>query len=168
MGSGSAPASQRAHQLGRWLATQNVHLLTGGGGGVMAAVSRAFYEVDHRAGLVIGVIPAAVQESGQPKTGYPNPWVEIPICTHLALSGSQGERPLSRNHINVLSSQVIVALPGDLGTRAEVLLARKYQRPLVAWLRQADEIPDLPASVRVENRFAAIQKFLTDHLGRSA
>ena len=115
-------------------------------------------------GTVIGIIPAADHDSGHPKAGYPNRWVEIPIATHLPFSGDLGESPLSRNHINVLSSRVIVALPGGKGTRAEVLLARKYQRPLVAWLYHSDEIPDLPASVVIESRFAAVRKFVGEHL----
>ena len=54
MGSGRESYSDQAAPLGRWLATQDVHLLTGG---VMGAVSRAFYEVSGRKGLVIGIIP---------------------------------------------------------------------------------------------------------------
>ena len=57
MGSGGSPNSERATQLGRWLAQRGVHLLTGGGGGTMASVSKAFAEVEDRRGLVIGVIP---------------------------------------------------------------------------------------------------------------
>ena len=34
MGSGSESYSDQAARLGRWLAKQDVHLLTGGGGGV--------------------------------------------------------------------------------------------------------------------------------------
>ncbi|MCH7856306.1 MAG: DNA-binding protein, partial [Gemmatimonadetes bacterium] len=45
MGSGSRPYLERASALGRWLAESGVHLLTGGGGGVMAAVSQSFYDV---------------------------------------------------------------------------------------------------------------------------
>ena len=45
MGSGTAPHAERARSVGQWLAQQGVHLLTGGGGGVMEAVSQAFFEV---------------------------------------------------------------------------------------------------------------------------
>ena len=40
MGSGEKEHLPRTEDLGRWLATQRVHLLTGGGKGVMTAVSR--------------------------------------------------------------------------------------------------------------------------------
>lgn len=39
MGSGSEAHEPDASRIGRWLAEEGVHLLTGGGGGVMAAVS---------------------------------------------------------------------------------------------------------------------------------
>ena len=61
LGSGSVAHEERARTLGRWLAGQGVHLLTGGGGGVMSAVSRAFSEVPNRRGLVIGIVPSATQ-----------------------------------------------------------------------------------------------------------
>jgi len=87
MGSGLHPHPERATELGAWLARQGVHLLTGGGGGVMAAVSEAFHAVGDRRGLVLGVLPAAADAGAAPDRrasppGYPNPWVEIPIYTH--------------------------------------------------------------------------------------
>ena len=95
MGSGSQSHADQAAPLGRWLAEQNVHLLTGGGGGVMSAVSRAFYEVPNRRGVVIGIIPGdAGASSLRGRHGYPNPWVEMPIFTHLPLSGKQGTEPV--------------------------------------------------------------------------
>ena len=57
MGSGGERHEARASSLGEWLATEDVHLLTGGGGGVMEAVSQAFFNVPDRRGLVLGVIP---------------------------------------------------------------------------------------------------------------
>ena len=108
MGSGVEPHAQRAGELGRWLAMTGVHLLTGGGGGVMAAVARAFHETPGRRGLVIGILPAEAFGSATPKPGYPNPWVEVPIFTHLP----SGDGPTSRNHLNVLSADVVILLPG--------------------------------------------------------
>ena len=59
MGSGTHPHIHLAQPLGRALAWMRVHLLTGGGGGVMEAASRAFFGVAARSGLVIGILPAA-------------------------------------------------------------------------------------------------------------
>src|SRR5215831_12725350 len=115
MGSGSDEHRARSEPLGRWLATEGVHLLTGGGGGVMAAVSKAFHETAGRRGLVIGVLPSSGADPAEPKRGYPNPWVEVPIFTHLPLTGERGTDPLSRNAINLLSSDVVIFLPGRSG-----------------------------------------------------
>jgi uncharacterized protein (TIGR00725 family) len=165
LGSGSAAHEERARALGRWLAGQGVHLLTGGGGGAMGAVSRAFSEVPNRRGLVIGIIPGATPwEVAEPRPGYPNPWVEMAVFTHLHLSGQSGTDPLSRNHINVLSSNVLVALPGGAGTASEVSLALRYGRPLIAYLGARDEIPELPAAVPVENDLERIKAFVREKI----
>lgn len=164
MGSGAHPHARRAGMVGRWLAGEGVHLLTGGGQGVMSAVSEAFFKVPHRQGAVIGILPGAAigrkSEPLKPPSGYPNPWVEIPILTHLPLSGSAGTDHQSRNHINILTSEVIIALPGSAGTSSEVTLALRYNRPLVAFLDSRDEIPDLPENVRVTDDFEQIKKWV--------
>jgi uncharacterized protein (TIGR00725 family) len=168
LGSGNVAHEERAQKLGRWLAGQGVHLLTGGGGGVMSAVSRAFSEVQARRGLVIGIVPSAKPgEDSEPRHGYPNPWVELAVFTHLHMSGQSGTNPMSRNHINVLSSNVLVALPGGAGTASEVSLSLRYGRPVVAYLRSRDEIPNLPAEVPVENDLARIKEFVREKIARA-
>ena len=166
MGSGSSPHTARCTQLGSWLAAQGFHLLTGGGGGVMGSVSRAFRSVPDRRGLVIGVLPCVEGNPGRPESGYPNSWVDVPIFTHLPLRGPRGTELQSRNHINVLSSDVVVALPGGPGTRSEVELALTYGRPLIAWLAARDEIPSLPTDVPVAEEFADVVEFVLAHVRR--
>jgi predicted Rossmann-fold nucleotide-binding protein len=132
----------------------------------MNAVSRAFSEVPARRGLVIGIVPSASEgAAAEPRQGYPNPWVEITVFTHLPMSGRSGTDPMSRNHINVLSSNVLVALPGGSGTASEVSLAIRYGRPVVAYLRARDEIPELPAAVRVEGDLERIKEFVCEKIG---
>lgn len=167
MGSGSHAAEERCVALGRWLASEGVHLLTGGGGGAMTAVSRAFFEAEDRAGLVIGILPADSAGGHDPPPGYPNHWVELPIRTHLHLSGTEGTDLASRNHINVLSSDVIIALPGSWGTRSEVELALRYRKPLVAYLQDRAEIPQLPETVPVLGSLEQVKAFVRDALGRA-
>jgi hypothetical protein len=77
-------------------------------------------------------LPArAARGRDEEKEGYPNPWVEFPIHTHLAgRPGPDGED--SRNPINVLTAWKIIALPGSEGTRAEIRLAVRYGRPVLA------------------------------------
>jgi len=159
IGSGTSPHTERSELLGHWLASRGVHLLTGGGGGVMAAVCKAFYETRGRSGSVIGIIPCQ-ENSVHPKPGYPNQWVEIPILTHLPLSGVHGTELLSRNHINILSSDVIVALPGGAGTASEVVLAERYQRPIVAFLESVEEIPGLSNNIKLMSDFDEVCKYV--------
>ena len=137
MGSSRERYEELTFPLGVWLGQHGYHLLTGGGQGVMAAVSEAFSSVADRKGAIIGIIPAQKLDQGmdrshfQRKPGYPNEWVEIPIITHLPLSGSQGKEHLSRNHINVLTCGVTIALPGGPGTISEIELALEYRKSLL-------------------------------------
>lgn len=165
MGSGKEPHLTCSSQIGKWLAESGVHLLTGGGGGVMEAVSRAFFQTANRAGKVVGVLPGTVSEKGyQSASGYPNPWVEIPIYTHLPYSGLSGQEVLSRNHINILSSDVVIILPGGAGTASEARLALFYNRPAVAYLAGREDIRDLPAEIPVENSFGNVKQFVLSNL----
>ena len=156
MGSGTAEHAELAEPLGGWLAEQGFDLLTGGGGGVMAAVCRGFHGVPVRTGITVGILPAG------PPPGYPNRWIELAIHTHLPARGEEGASERSRNHLNVLSSHVLVALPGSAGTRTEVELALCYRRPLIAYLGPAGVIAglareQLPA---VANSLAEVQEFI--------
>ena len=70
MGSGYHEHEEKAQSLGRWLASKDVHLLTGGGQGTMLQVSQAFYKTEGRTGKTIGVLPSNKERNG-PKKGYP-------------------------------------------------------------------------------------------------
>jgi uncharacterized protein (TIGR00725 family) len=139
----SEAQKQFPREVGRWIAQAGFHLLTGGGSGVMEAVSEGFCSVP-RAGCSIGIVPA-----GRPRDRYPNRWVEIPILTHL--KGANPRGPDSRNHINILTAHAVVAFPGSGGTRAELelTLGRQVPCPLVACLRSGETIGGLSSdSVR--------------------
>ena len=159
MGSGERAHADKAEAIGRWLATLEVHLLTGAGEGVMEAVSRAFQAVPDRAGLVVGIAPCG-DDRALPRPGYPNPFVELAILTHLPLSGVSGTDPLSRNHINVLSSNVLIALPGGSGTSSEAALAVRYGRPIVAFVDRRTDIPALPDEVPNASTLAEVKDFV--------
>jgi predicted Rossmann-fold nucleotide-binding protein len=89
------------------LVKHGVHLLTGGGPGVMAKVSQFFVEhPERKAGQrCLGVLPWG-------KEGYPNKWVEIPIRTHLSgkmMNGADSPKDSnSRNHINALTASAVI------------------------------------------------------------
>ncbi len=82
-------------------------LLNGGRpAGIMEASARGAKE---SGGLTVGVLPGC---SSSEASAY----IDIPIVTGM---GS------ARNNINVLSSDVIIALPGKAGTISEIALALK-------------------------------------------
>lgn len=148
MGSGSEEHETDARAVGELLADLGVNLLTGGGPGVMRAVSRAFTLHPGRRGICIGIIPCASEEDRvTPKPGYPNEFVELAIHTHLPYRGRQGTHDLSRNHINVLSCRAIIALPGEHGTMSEISLALRYKKPVVAYAADGKLLGHFPASV---------------------
>ena len=166
MGSGVARHDTLAGSVGTWIARQGFHLLTGGGEGVMAAVSEAFATVPDRRGLVIGVLPNTEDDPrSRLPTSSPNRWVELAIRTHLPLRGARGTAPLSRNHINVLTADVVIALPGGLGTSSEVWLAVRYARPCVAFVTDCSQIPGLPEEVPCVSRLAEVAAFVLGHVG---
>lgn len=103
-----------AYTLGRLIAERGWVLLTGGSPvGVMDAASRGAHDAG---GLVVGVL-----KSGEPR--HASEWVDIAIRTGM------GD---ARNVINVLSSDVVIALPGGAGTLSEVALALKSGKTVIA------------------------------------
>ena len=156
IGSGTESYSQLSEPLGQWLAGQDCDLINGGGGGIMAAVSQAFAETPNRQGKVIGVIPASgpcdtpeARSAYSPATGYPNPWIDSPIYTHLHFSGPSGKETGSRNSIIILTGDAIVAFPGGAGTGSEIQLALEYGKPLLILNphREWDEFRNTPAAM---------------------
>ena len=135
-----------ANELCTAIAKLGYHLLTGGGGGSMAAVGMAFLEqkqkllkAKRRAGNLISILRA--KELPQKKDGKriwkanaDNGLGEIVIRTHLPYSGKQGTDPLSRNHINALTADLVVILPGGSGTLSELQLAWEYGKDIMIYL----------------------------------
>lgn len=168
LGSGTEAHAEPARRVGELLADLEVNLLTGGGGGVMTAVGRAFTGARRRRGVSIGIIPCrTARDRTRPPAGYPNPFVELAIYTHLPFSGARGTDDLSRNHINVLSSSALVALPGAAGTASEVALALRYGRPVIAYgwdeVRRRALAPEVPHGATLDE----VRTFLAPHARRT-
>ena len=103
-----------AYRLGALIAEQGWVLLTGGSPvGVMDAASKGAHEAG---GLVVGVIKSD-------DSRHASRYVDIAICTGM------GD---ARNVINVLSSDVVIALPGGAGTLSEVALALKSGKNVIS------------------------------------
>ncbi len=134
----------------------------------MTSVSRAFLEARRGRGISIGVVPcASLGARSSPREGSPNPYVELPVYTHLPLSGVDGQDDLSRNHINVLTSDVIIALPGSDGTRSEVELAVKYGKPVAAFAQSAAQVAHFAAGIPRLFDIEDVEVFLVDLIKRN-
>ena len=103
-----------ARHLGGLIAKQGWILLNGGrASGIMEASARGAKE---NGGLTLGILPGTDAE-------WASKYIDIPV-----LSGAG----LSRNYINVLTSKVVVALPGRTGTISEIALALNIGRKVIS------------------------------------
>lgn len=132
MGSGrplAHNAAAVARRLGSLIAAENWVLLTGGrASGVMDAASRGAKDAG---GLVVGVLPDTDT-------------VRASSAVDIAIRTGMGD---ARNVVNVLSSDVVIAMPGGAGTLSEVALALSAGKPVIAlgW----DPGPALRAAGRI-------------------
>ena len=156
MGSGTHDHRDWVAPVGEMLGRRAVHLLTGGGKGVMSAVAQAYTSIPDRIGLSLGILPAAT-ENGDPRVGYPNPWIEVPILTHL--TGLEQETS-SRNHINILTADVVLIMPGEKGTTAESHLCTRYDAKAMAYLPSRDFMPGLANGVPWTSELEELEAFL--------
>ena len=102
-----------ARDLGRLIAERGWILLNGGRNcGVMAASAAGAREAG---GFVLGILPDTTRTKAAPD-------LDVAILTGL------GD---GRNLLNVLSSDVVVACPGALGTLSEVVLALKHDKRVI-------------------------------------
>jgi len=96
----------------------------------------------------------------QPKgAAYPNPFLDIAIFTHLLGQDPAGTD--SRNHINALSADLVVGLPGGAGTHAEIQLARKYGKPVLLFLTGNETIFSKTAMELSGEGFTVVDDFPT-------
>ncbi len=109
-----------ARELGRLIAERGWILLNGGRDqGVMAASAKGAGEAG---GLVIGVLPDKSDKRASPD-------LDIAIMTGL------GD---GRNLINVLSSDVVIACPGALGTLSEFTYALMHRQTVILLAREPE------------------------------
>ncbi len=102
-----------AKELGRLIARRGWVLLNGGRNcGVMAASAQGAKEAG---GTVIGILPDTTTTKASPD-------LDIAVVTGM------GD---GRNLINVMSSDLVIACPGALGTLSEVILALKHDKHVI-------------------------------------
>lgn len=165
IGSGVDPYADLAVPVGELLARLDVNLLTGGGAGVMKAVSQAFVDARPRRGVSVGVLPCGNGGPDSLPPHYPNAFVQVVIRTHLADRGRKGDLATSRNHINVLSADVIIALPGSYGTESELRLALRYDRPTIIFAGDY-AIPQFPHEIPRASSIEEVEAFVRRAIAR--
>lgn len=102
-----------ARKLGSLIAKRGWVLLNGGrNNGVMAASAKGAKDAG---GTVIGILP-------DNNTKKASPDLDFVIVTGIGYA---------RNVINVLSSDVIIACPGSVGTISEVMYALNYKKNVI-------------------------------------
>jgi hypothetical protein len=102
-----------AYDLGRLIAAEGWVLLNGGRpAGVMEASAKGARE---NGGLTVGVLPGKESSAA-------SQYMEVVIATGM------GD---GRNYINVLSSDIVVSLPGKAGTISEIALALKNRKKVI-------------------------------------
>jgi len=103
-----------AYHLGSLIAKEGWILLNGGrASGIMEASARGAKE---NGGLTIGILPGTDPD-------WASEYIDIPILTGIGLA---------RNYVNVLSSTVVVALPGRTGTISEIALALNIGKKVIS------------------------------------
>lgn len=116
IGSGEALSSEiysLAYHLGELVAEEGWVLLNGGRpAGVMEASAKGARK---RGGLTVGVLP------GKDK-GEASEFIDVVVATGM------GD---GRNYVNVLSSDIVVSLPGKAGTISEIALALKNRKKVI-------------------------------------
>lgn len=102
-------------ELGRGIRTLGLHLVCGGGGGVMEAVCRGFQSVPGP-GRAIGILPGSRHDDG-------NPFLDVALPTGLGHG---------RNVLVAHAGDALVVVGGESGTLSELALAWKLGRPVAA------------------------------------
>jgi len=125
---------QLAHNLGVKLAKVVDMLACGGLSGTMKAVCSGFKAAG---GLTIGILPSYDKNDA-------NAFVDISIPTGMGLA---------RNVLVVKSADVVVALPGEMGTLSEVAYCLQFGIPVISlnsW--------DIKGVIKVETVDEAVDK----------
>lgn len=95
---------EKTRELGEWIAGNGDAIVFGGCDmGLMECIAEAVYT---NGGMTIGVVPSKIEENGHVS---PHLSVEIP-CDNLS----------DRKDLMLLKSDVVIALPGGLGTLDEI------------------------------------------------
>ena len=128
-----------AEAVGAAIARKGWHLMTGGGGGVMAAACKGHrqWRTADRKTVTIGILPS---DDG----AFANPFVDVAIPTGIGLA---------RNAIIARAAMGFVAVGGCSGTLSEMALAWQFGRPIAAMVAAGGWAAEL-AGRCIDQRYA--------------
>jgi uncharacterized protein (TIGR00725 family) len=138
IGSGAA-WDDAAEEVGRLLAQQGCTVVTGGLGEVMAAAHRG---AKAAGGTTLAILPGEDRDAA-------NPWADHVVVTGIGHA---------RNLAVAASGQAVIAVGGSYGTIAEMALALRLGRRVVA-LRGA---PDVEGALTASSPAEAVELALRD------
>ncbi|NQV30354.1 MAG: TIGR00725 family protein [Candidatus Marinimicrobia bacterium] len=130
-----------AYKVGRLLAEQGVITYTGGGAGIMEAVSKGVHECG---GIAVGVLKDADGADA-------NKYVNIPIMTGM------GDL---RNGILIRSVHGVIAIEGAYGTLTEIAYTLGYEKPILGY--KSWDIPGIKSVNTPEAAVDTIIKMIRD------
>ena len=141
---------EEARCLGGLIAKEGWILLNGGrASGIMEASARGAKE---NGGLTIGILPGN-------DPAWASEYIDIPILTGIGFA---------RNYINVLTSEVVVTLPGRTGTISEIALALNIGKKVISLnfelgtlFRKYEETKQLIYAKQPEEVIRIIKKILS-------
>lgn len=136
--------AEMAYLAGHAAARAGFAVLTGGLSGVMTEAARG---ARAGGGLTIGLLPGTAHEDG-------NEHLAIVLPTSIGLA---------RNVLVGLGCDLMVAVPGGLGTLQEMSYALEYKRPVLSW-----DSWELPGVDHVASRFDStqVEGWLKGHAAR--
>jgi uncharacterized protein (TIGR00725 family) len=111
-GACSPEVSDAARRIGQIIASHGHVLICGGLGGVMEAACCGAREAG---GLAVGILPGEREEAN--------------CCVDIGIATGMGH---ARNVIIVKSADLVIALPGEMGTLSEMALAVKMKKPVIS------------------------------------
>lgn len=121
-----------AERVGELLGRLGCTVITGGGRGIMEAVSQGACRTG---AITVGILPGHKLEGG-------NPSLDVVIPSGIGYA---------RNMANVLAADVVVAIGGAAGTLSEIAYAWIHNKPIIA-LVGAGGWADRLAGQRVDER----------------
>lgn len=130
----------------------------------MTSVAKSFTAYSNRRGLCIGIVPIEAKSELKRLPHFTNPYIEVPIVTHIHQRAiDSAAMPMAHNEVNILSSHLIIGLPGLKGTQAETSMALVFDKPIILFGREYD-FSHFPSDTMVAETIEDVGHFMLEKL----